>query len=238
MRYCSCSAIVKLAMDLPALHPYHAAAILDLKRGWTGINNVRALSFFLSLGKFCKIDLCHYLSICHYCREVCNGDHSPLGQFLCPCTNPKWRLHVKGVSQPLSAILSVLQYRKAVLTWCKSSLESLVCGSGIAVAAKMYPDHVSSAVNFPRWISATLWSRMDRAKNAFNSYWKAWIVEVRLSDLQIVVLAMLALFQFKRLKLDPDLMSFWCEKIPLPIEIRRVPLRAKFWSADLATRYI
>ena len=49
---------------------------------------------------------------------------------------------------------------------------------------------------------------------------------------------MLALFQFKRLKLDLNLMSFRCEKIPLPIEIRRVVLQAKFWSANLATRYI
>ena len=47
MRYCSYSAIMKRAKDLPAMYPYHAAAILDLKRGWTGINNVRALSFLL-----------------------------------------------------------------------------------------------------------------------------------------------------------------------------------------------
>ena len=33
-------------------------------------------------------------------------------------------------------------------------------------------------------------------------------------------------------------MSFGCEKIPLPIEIRRVVLRAEFWSANLATRDI
>ena len=68
-------------------------------------------------------------------------------------------------------------------------------------------------------------------------YWHVWI-RVRLSDLQIVVLAMLALFQLKRLKLDVNLMSFRCEKKPLPIEIRRVVLQAKFWSAYLATRYI
>ena len=49
---------------------------------------------------------------------------------------------------------------------------------------------------------------------------------------------MLALFQFKRLKFDMNLMSFRCEKIPLPIEIRRIVLQAKFWSANLATRYI
>ena len=121
---------------------------------------------------------------------------------------------------------------------CKSSLEALVCGSGIAVAAKMYPDHASSAMNFLWWISATLWSRKDRAKSALNFSWIVWILEVRLSDLQVVVLAMLALFQLKRLKLDLNFLSFGCEKKPLPIEIRGVFIQAKFWSANLATRYI
>ena len=51
MRYCSYLVLVKHAKDLPAIHPYPAAASLDLKRGWTGTNNVferwRALSFLL-----------------------------------------------------------------------------------------------------------------------------------------------------------------------------------------------
>ena len=73
-----------------------------------------------------------------------------LGSFDAFVSNPKWRLRDKWVLRSLLAILSVIRYRRAVLTWHKISLESLVCGSGVAVAAKMYPDHVSSAVNLPR----------------------------------------------------------------------------------------
>ena len=104
----------------------------------------------------------------------------------------------------------------------------------------MYPDHVSSAVNFARQISATHWFRKNRAERALKLFWImiVWILEVRLSDFQIVVLAMLALFQFKQLKFDPNLVSFGCDKIPLHIEIYRVVLRAKFWSVNLAARYI
>ena len=116
-----------------------------------------------------------------------------------------------------------------VHTCSKGSSESLVGGGSVAVTLKLHPNHVSCTL-YCAWLSATAHGLGEDcsifALEASSSH-------VSFSDLQVVVFAVLALFQFECVKGNLHLASFRDNKKPLPSETCRVVLDAVLWSAKL-----
>ena len=77
----------------------------------------------------------------------------------------------------------------------ESCFESLVCGGRITVALKMHPNHVPSAEHVLWLIGATRRPSKDGSISSFHSFHRiAKNLEVSLSDLHVIVFAVLALF--------------------------------------------
>ena len=129
-------------------------------------------------------------------------------------------------------IFSVASLVDLVHTCFKGGLESLVgCGS-VTVAPKLHPNHISCTQHiYCTWrVAAT--QRLGKDGSIFALEDDA-SPKVRFSDFQVVVFAMIALFQFECLKGNLHLASFRDNKKPLPSEICWIVFDAVLWGAKL-----
>ena len=109
---------------------------------------------------------------------------------------------------PLKCIWAIINVA-VVCTSFKRGLESREGGGCIAVSFKMHPNHVSSTLYCTRIGAATIGGiSEDWSRSPFKVLRIVRFLKVGLSDFQVVVFAVVTLFQFEVVKAYFDLATF------------------------------